>query len=264
MYFLPLGFSFHGKLVLLLAASVIALLGLFATPIMPLWQTILIVVLLIGVSSYLLTGKIPVVDPVTEEDEFELSEESSVQVLGDIPNVYNHIATSDYKEGFYQEEEGLLEKAMRNAGKPRTNALITSQEVEENTDFTELGLTTFTEVAVTEEQQIDVATQSSDHAYLGDVEEMLVVEGEGEDEDKDKLPVSSDSELGEPDIEAGNTLNSLSDLDDLEELDFDDFTISKGDSTETTDSDEEFWNSLLEDDDELEVIEEKKELADIK
>ncbi|MBM4762450.1 phage holin family protein [Bacillus sp. B15-48] len=76
IYFLPLGFTFKGKIRILVAALFISLFSAFTAPIFASWQTIVIAVLLISLVSYLMAKKStndvePTEERETEEEELE-------------------------------------------------------------------------------------------------------------------------------------------------------------------------------------------------
>ncbi|MGM0900248.1 MAG: hypothetical protein ACQEXB_03875 [Bacillota bacterium] len=256
MYFLPLGFSFRGKLLIIAASLMISVVGLLATPILSVWQSGLIVVLLIGVSTYLMNGKIPVLgESIEEENPIDLNQVNE-PVLGDVPDVYSYIASSDLatNDSDIHATESLVEKAMRQNSRQKTPSLFARHSDEEDTDDIEMEFISLNEVAATSDQSVDDLVLG--HSYLGDMEETLFVETEEEDTAGKSSTVQEELEVHE---EHGMDEKSpFDELDDLPELDFNDDIVNEDESKEAN-LDEDFWSNLLEEEEELEVLEEKKE-----
>lgn len=258
MYFLPLGFSFRGKLLIIAASLMISLVGLLATPIMSLWQSGMIVVLLIGVSTYFMNGKIPLSgEPIEEESPNNDLNQVNEPVVGDGPDVYSYIASSDLvtNESDVLANESLVEKAMRQNNNRKTPSLFARQSDEEEIDETEMEFISISEVAATNEQLADDSALT--HSYLGDMEESLLIEGEEEDTAENNSTVQGDGEIHAPDELVKDQLD-MDELDELPELDFNDDLVNENESKEAN-LDEDFWSNLLEEEEELEVLEEKKE-----
>ncbi|WP_404329433.1 hypothetical protein [Mesobacillus maritimus] len=256
MYFLPLGFSFRGKLLIIAASLMISVVGLLATPILSLWQSGLIVVLLIGVSTYLMNGKIPVLgESIEEESPIDLNQVNE-PVLGDVPDVYSYIASSDLatNDSDIHVTESLVEKAMRQTSRQKTPSLFARHSDEEDTDDIEMEFISLNEVAATSEQPADDLVLG--HSYLGDMEETLFVETEEEDTAEKSSTVQEELELDAHEEQGMDEKSTFDELDDLPELDFNDDLVNE-DESKKANLDEDFWSNLLEDE-ELEVLEEKK------
>jgi len=58
IYFLPIDFNIKGKITIMLVVPFFSIVALIATPFLSIWKTILIVVLLIGLTSYIMAKKI--------------------------------------------------------------------------------------------------------------------------------------------------------------------------------------------------------------
>ncbi|KKK33052.1 hypothetical protein WQ57_24190 [Mesobacillus campisalis] len=325
IYFLPLGFSLRGKVYIVTASLLIAAVGLLAASIMPLWQTFLIEVLLIGFTAYFLFKRIESILQAPddmEQETYQQLEESRFESLND---TYNHIALSEnWASELVEEEPGLLKKAMRQAGEPKFSILIGNQKENTARQTDDMPMNAFAEVAASkEEASIEVVSQETenntdgdpedlsheflvdneteieqetiesealqqvDHgsthnnvqyieqktetesSYLAEMEDLLIIEDEDllqaspvlQEDSEDLEGLDFGDEIAESHIEQPTP--SLSDYasDELPELEFDDIPLEK--ETPESQLDEEFWSSLLEED-ELEVLDEKKEYSSVK
>ncbi|WP_053364238.1 hypothetical protein [Bacillus sp. FJAT-27251] len=326
IYFLPLGFSLRGKVYIVTASLLIATVGLLAAPIMPLWQTLLIEVLLIGITAYFMFKRIETIlqapSDGMEQETYQQLEESRFESLND---TYNHIALSEnWASELIEEEPGLLKKAMRQAGEPKFSILIGNKKENASVQTDDMPMNAIAEVAAgKEEASIEVVSQDAESNPDGDLEDLsheFLVDNESEIEQEtiepDALPqvdqdgtrnnvqyieqnpdtdisylakmedllIIEEEELPQAPTalqEASEDLEeldfgdeaavsyieeptpSLSDYasDELPELEFDDIPLEK--ETPESQLDEEFWSSLLEED-ELEVLDEKKEYSSVK
>jgi hypothetical protein len=320
IYFLPLGFSLRGKVFIIAAAFLISLVGLLAAPIMPFWQTLLIEILLIGVTAYFMFKRIETILQVPAEDmeqeTYQQLEQSTFESLND---TYSHIAISEnWANDLIEEEPGLLQKAMRQAGEPKFSILIGNHEGNTVSKTNDLPMDAFAQVAVSkeetprdmdsqeneskpdgefddtsvevfalneveaekEETKVDeleetnyghttvqyIEQHETEPSYLAEMEDLLNIEEESLPEvspvsQADLEEVDFDDEIAVSHTEEPTPNLSDYDLDELSELDFDEIPMEK--EAPESQLDEAFWNSLLEDD-ELEVLEEKKEYSSIK
>jgi hypothetical protein len=316
IYFLPLGFSLRGKVFIIASALLVSLVGLLAAPIMPFWQTLLIEVLLIGITSYFLFKRIEsmllVPAAETEQETFQQVEQSRFESLND---TYSHIAISEnWANDLIEEEPGLLQKAMRQAGEPKFSILIGNHEEDAVTKANSLPIVAFEQVAVSKEEaplnmdlevnesmvdrELDETAVSAlneavsvdeieldkindghlennasavqyieqDLSYLAEMEDILAIEKEQLPEatpvlQEDLGVLDFTDEIEVPYTEKQTVELSVFEMEELPELDFGDIPLEK--ETQESQLDEEFWNSLLEDD-ELQVLEEKKEYSSVR
>ncbi|MGJ7920540.1 hypothetical protein [Neobacillus sp. LXY-4] len=96
IYFLPIGFTVKGKVFIVVASFLLSLVGLGASLVFPIWQTGLILLLLVTASAYLLmkTGK-QWLYLVENNQPFVFEEEKQEQPINEIKDTYSYIAFSD-------------------------------------------------------------------------------------------------------------------------------------------------------------------------
>jgi len=277
LYFLPFGFSLKGKVTILLASTLIALLGLSATAIMPFWQTALIVLLLVGIGSYFLTKKMDELVETNAENVEEMVVEPLTTDAEQLNDTFRFIASSEkeHEEPEVEEDTSLLGKAMRQAGDPKTSVLI-GQDKYQLEDHDDEVLLSIKEIAASEKHDTsdEEEEQETEVVYLGEMEDLFDAEEIIEidepldvnlDEDIDEIKINDPVETAQE--EQTESLLLEDDLDELPELFFDDEDKLQQDKESNkereSELDSDFWDQLLEDD-ELEVIEEKKELITAK
>lgn len=195
-------------------------------------------------------------------------------------DTFRFIASSEkeLEEPEVEEDTSLLGKAMRQAGDPKTSVLI-GQDKYEFEDYDDEVLLSIKEIAVSEQQDMTdegqkVEEQETEVVYLGemedlfDAEEILKIDEPLDltlDEDIDEIKMNDPVDTAEE--EQTESLLLEDDLDELPELFFDDEDKLQQDKESNkeveSELDSDFWDQLLEDD-ELEVIEEKKELITAK
>lgn len=287
VYILPLGLSKRGKAVVLMTAFLIAILGILATPVLPLWQTSLIVMLIIGMVSYFMNNRIGNLLFTVEEENVLVEEIEPAPVINTLSDTYAHIAISDkvVKGSDVEEDTNLLQKAMRQAGDPKPSSLLGKEE-DNSLDSLEFSFSSNEKLEVasavlTDDESVIkddfMDAQLENNGYLAEMEEYLTIEQEDGLFENDPSTDFDIEEIKFGEVERLESSNSLEDQiseismdvldeDELPELIFDEVTISEEKSSEDNSNEPEiesdfeeddFWKNLLEDD--LEEEEEKKE-----
>ncbi len=98
LYFIPIGFTLKGKVLIAVASFLIGLIGIGASLVIPLWQTGLILLLLVFVSAYLLIkqGTEWLYLPEVNQDPFFVEEKEIDQhPVKELNDTYSYIAFSD-------------------------------------------------------------------------------------------------------------------------------------------------------------------------
>lgn len=191
LYFLPIGFSIRGKITVLIVSLLIVLLGLMASQVVPLWQTLLLELLVVGIVTYLLNQRLGnMLFATVEDDEVFEEENHSKSVLEGLNETYSYIASSDkfVKQSVVEEQattdEPVKENHQLNVDLD-SNELFSSSELEVAVASEELEETTI---------EIVVDSDQEDEGYLGEIEEYLSKETTSKDEDilviDDEQPLS--------------------------------------------------------------------------
>lgn len=272
IYFLPLGFSTQGRVVIIGTALSISLIGLLTTSLMSIGQALLIVILLIVSVGYFLTKKIDMFLLPINGEELEIVTDSEDSLNSNtFTDSFSHIALSDkgMKGTGDDESEQVLNNGLKQVGASALNILLENRDKLESEletpDYSEIG--GISEIELVPRRN---ANEPMDNLFL---ETKKGIEGENEQEEifesyEDDLEVPLNDELSNTDLEKEEQVieerdleNLVEDTDELPEIIFEthDQELNNPKDKEN-DLDEHFWNNLLEeDDDELDVIEEKKE-----
>ncbi|WP_147532514.1 hypothetical protein [Bacillus marasmi] len=140
LYFLPMGFTFKGKVFVVLASLLIGVFGLISVAIFPVWQTALILLLFVSSLAYLMSKRNQewMYVPEVDVDPFAIAEEDEAEEIPkhDIKPSYTYIAVSEKNpkgklEDLAQNQDlGLLEKLVSNDQSTQEKADVSHGEHE--------------------------------------------------------------------------------------------------------------------------------------
>lgn len=269
MYFLPLGFSRRGRAVIIGAALIISLMVQLTTSIMSIGQALLIAILLIGSVGYFLTKKIDMFLPPATAEELE-AVPNSVGLADSSPSYdsFSYIALSD--KGMKEIDEytdQVHNDDLKKVSASTLNLFLGNRDMMDrelaNFQYSEVASTTASVGDLDESNtgdQVDNTTLVVKEDQNAENEAFDLTEENLEEDEIAELSVKPTISEVEDELFEESDLESLVDeIDELPEIDFEargqDQSHSK---KEENDLDEDFWTSLLEEE-ELDVIEEKKD-----
>lgn len=213
IHFSPLGLSLLGKNLIVLLSLLLSLFGLFANAILPLWQTLLVEVLLIGLVTYFMTKKLEVLLDSEEDIELETSITSETEyVLDHLSDKYKHIAISDKVlklpkgEGIKAKQQLETEKADERIAnwtvtvkhKDDENESFVASEGDDLAEFENRRLAV--SIDKPEEGSANDTNELDERGYLAELEEYLMVDED--DAFEKELITESEDELEELDFES--------------------------------------------------------------
>ena len=180
LYFLPIGITNRGKMTIVVVTFFIVALGLLASPLFPLWQTILVEVLIVAIATYLLDKKLVNMLYASEEDnDFDVFEEEdrTKSVLDGMNESYAHIASSDKvsKQPQINEPEQFEASQTQIETSPPT---LKDEQVEEDLVDSEFNsaIVALEEVAVAVQVEDSNKINLEDEGYLGEIEDYLTTD----------------------------------------------------------------------------------------
>lgn len=216
LYLLPIGLTVRGKATVVGMTFSIVVIGLLTTSIIPLWQTILVEGLIIGLSAYFLDKKLANVlyPSKTEQVDMDVFEEDRTKsILDGLGESYSHIASSDKVIQPSRKTELELDSA-------KTDDKETEWVEEDSTVHELISVTDLIEeVAATVEEassETKIDNQTEEDGYLGEIEEYLTSEIDSDPGDflvENEQPLSiTEGNISDLELQINETIASLDDL----------------------------------------------------
>ncbi|MBV7505997.1 hypothetical protein KW850_12090 [Bacillus sp. sid0103] len=218
--FLPIGFTFRGKFFVVSAGFVLALGGLAAVPFFPLWQTSLIVLLLVLVAAYIMDSRFGAVmyNKVLDSFDIEFDEESKTFVPDNRIEKSMELDLLDLDQG-----ETASQSLMNLNANEVISIQVQPQNVDENEQTYGIEIEDISffddliEDEIKEKNEKNMVDTDSEAGNLSDIESLLLAESneKTESEDEGWLEEFNHLTLGNVEEETVSIATDVTELDEI-------------------------------------------------